>query len=76
MVGRVLNRNSLRPQQLSKSMIEPAEENPVLLDCDIRLVLLEYDTLHCIPTATLNFKENKMGCTMVNVKVLGSQLLS
>lgn len=57
-------------------MIEAAEENPVLLDSGIRLVLLEYDTLHCILTTTLNFKDNKMGCTMVNVKVLGSQLLS
>lgn len=56
-------------------MIEAAEENPVLLDCDIRLLLLEYDTL-CILTAALNFKEYKMGCTTVNVKVLGSQLLS
>lgn len=57
-------------------MTEAAEENSVLLNCDIRLVLLEYDTLHCILTAALNFKENKMGCTMVNVKVSGSQLLS
>lgn len=57
-------------------MIEADEENSALLNCDIRLVLLEYDFLHCILTAALNFKVNKMCCTMVNVKVLGSQLLS